>query len=262
MRTVDILFLLFGFTACLGVLLLFFIKKSKAWVYILGFAGILGLAWFATKTLEERAYRRYAEAAAVEQEAARDRAKAQAQIEYAENKARAEAERKQKEAERIAAEKKRLSELRAMSPIERMAELTRLCSKDSECIREEMQLVEFASATVAERDRLTKRSEALQKARKEAEERADRERERKEDIAARELFAKMYEQELFKRRLNPQRVATEGKDKSVLNVTLFLCSRQWLYDFQNGTDGKRAKSLGFTRVKCSDGFIESGWADL
>lgn len=270
MSTADVLFLLFGFSAGAGALLVFLAGKyKKVWGSTLALAATFGLAWLAARAVDDSAQQHTRERAAEQSDLAARQEREHQQVAYREQQARERAAKDREEAERTEARKKRLEQLQAMTPAQRMAELNRLCSPEGACDAEPMQLVAFAAATVAERDSLEKQSEALRKARALAEERAaakaDREAaklEREADMAARANFAKRYERRLFERSMNPQSVTTLGSSKETLHVVLFLCSRQYLYDFANGSDGQEARSVGFKKLTCSDGIMEDGWVDL
>lgn len=127
------------------------------------------------------------------------------------------------------------------------------CSKDcagrgADLIAAERQRVKDAAKQEADR----KKAEAAEKKAEAAEKRA--EEARLAAIRKREAFADAYDEQLLRAQRNPDGVWATGAEKRTLYVRAWFCSRQYVHNFANGSDGKAAASYGFNRIECANSF--------
>ena len=177
------------------------------------------------------------------EQAAREEA-ARRKREAAEQAEREAADRAAREREqRVAAV---AEQYRSASPAKRMAAVRDECSDRGGCDPLVLTGIAEAAANDGERKALEAYSAKVRK-----------EHALKAGVPERELFARMYEKALLDQGLNPEKVTATGKYKTTLTVRIWLCSRQFLYDFEKGTIGQQARAAGFTQVECAGGL--EGW---
>lgn len=177
------------------------------------------------------------------EQAAREEA-ARRKREAAEQAEREAADRAAREREqRVAAV---AEQYRSASPAKRMAAVRDECSDRGGCDPLVLTGIAEAAANDGERKALEAYSAKVRK-----------EHALKAGVPERELFARMYEKAMLDQGLNPEKVTATGKYKTTLTVRIWLCSRQFLYDFEKGTIGQQARAAGFTQVECAGGL--EGW---
>lgn len=130
-----------------------------------------------------------------------------------------------------------------MSAAGRASAITAKCGHSTACPNAESDAVVEAAASAEERKQLTAAIARLVGA-----------EEKSAEIAARKKYASSLEIDLLDRHMNPDSVSASGPNATVLSVSGWFCSRQFVYDMQRSSRYDDIKALGFKRVVCWTAF--------
>ena len=86
-------------------------------------------------------------------------------------------------------------------------------------------------------------------------------KEKQDALRLRNAYAIDLQTALLKKDMNPDGVSAIGVDKTTLHVDGWFCSRQFIYNADNGTIGSEARALGFKRIECGSA-LGSYWQDM
>jgi hypothetical protein len=125
----------------------------------------------------------------------------------------------------------------AMTTAQRAAKVRDLCSADR-CNEKDARTVAETAKTPAERAALDRVVTAASKT---------------SAAKAREGYAKLYETQLLNKHMNPDDVSAVGDERKTLKVRGWFCTRQYVYDVQNGALGSELRGAGFTKISCESG---------